>query len=86
MKKFLSAIKNVTDPEKMVKYGAQKLENFADYLDPNNEKSSQQIPFMITRQMKYDLMDLGYNYDDIKKMTPTYASNLLQNQIQKKQK
>lgn len=47
MKKFLSAIKNVTDPEKMVKYGAQKLENFADYLDPNNEKSSQQIPFMV---------------------------------------
>ncbi|CAK93773.1 unnamed protein product (macronuclear) [Paramecium tetraurelia] len=85
MKKFLSVIKNVTDPEKIAKYGAQKIENFADYLDPNNEKTSQQIPFMITRQMKNDLSDLGYNQDDIKKMTPTYASNLLQNQIKKKQ-
>ncbi|CAD8106379.1 unnamed protein product [Paramecium sonneborni] len=83
MKKFLSAIKNVTDPEKMAKYGAQKLENLADYLDPNNEKPSQQIPFMITRQMKNELIQLGYNFDDIKKMTPTYASNLLQNQIKK---
>ncbi|CAD8102956.1 unnamed protein product [Paramecium sonneborni] len=83
MKKFISAIKNVTDPEKMAKYGAQKLENLADYLDPNNEKTSQQIPFMITKQMKIDLIELGYNYDDIKKMTPTYASNLLQNQIKR---
>lgn len=47
MKKFLSAIKNVTDPEKLVKFSAQKLENFADYLDPNNEKTSQEIPFMV---------------------------------------
>lgn len=32
MKKFISAVKNATDPEKMVKLGSQKLENFADYL------------------------------------------------------
>jgi hypothetical protein len=33
--------------------------------------------------MKYDLMEMGYSYDEIKKMTPTYANNLLSNEIKK---
>lgn len=36
-----------------------------------------QVPFMITRQMKLDLLDLGYTLRDINSLTPLQAHEII---------
>ncbi|CAD8195515.1 unnamed protein product [Paramecium pentaurelia] len=53
----------------MAKYSAQNL------------KTLLPTQIQITMQIKNDLIDIRYNYDDVNIMTPIYASNLLQNKL-----
>lgn len=40
-------------------------------------KKSGQVPFMITRQMKLDLISLGYSMEEIRGMRPEEAHSIL---------
>ena len=40
-------------------------------------KAGVQVPFMITRQMKLQLIELGYNVDAVNSMTPAEAHKIL---------
>jgi len=51
--------------------------------EEEKRKQAAQVPFMITKQMKRDLADLGYDKEDVMHLTPQRAHYIIQNQTKK---
>ncbi|KAM3146930.1 hypothetical protein pb186bvf_001084 [Paramecium bursaria] len=88
MNKFFNIVKGTLSNQSQLKYFKHKLEKIeqaADFLvQGQSAQRNESIPFMITKQMRLDLLGLGYDVEDIKHMTPQAAHDIL-NVRQKKQ-
>lgn len=51
--------------------------------EPDPKSKSASIPLMITKKMEKDLKDLGYEQEDIDKMKPQEAWDILKNNVEK---